>query len=189
MAPVTTAVRVLGLDRTRWARVGPHTLWSATALVAAASVLMALNRFGGALVDAPRAFLRLALVGVWGWLGLSVAIWLIAVRLPNLSGRSANRPRRGSLQHTLAAAGVAHIPLLLLGLVIFVAAAMLELLGPGLVAATFVFGFWFPAGLVTAIRHAHGLTLARALAVVAGPYVIWLLVIGRHLLGQVQHLL
>ena len=64
-----TALRWLGLDDERWARVGPQSLYSAAALVVVAFGLLALNRFGGLTTSAPRAFIRLTLVGVWGWIG------------------------------------------------------------------------------------------------------------------------
>lgn len=189
MAPVITVLRVLGLDDTKWTRVGPASLSSALALAVAASVVMALNRFGGQLIDAPRSFVRLTLVGVWGWVGLAFAVWLIATPMPVSADQAGDPPSSGSFRHTLAAVGFAHTPLLVLGLVIFVAAGLLQTLGPGLVVAVFVVGFWFPAVLTIATRHTHDLNPVRAASVVAVPYLMWLLVIGRHLLGQVQHLL
>ena len=184
-----TAIRVLGVDRARWTRVGPESILSATALAVAASVLMALNRFGGLLFDAPRSFVRMTLVGVWGWLGLAFAVWLLATPMPGKTNQGGDPVPGASFRYTLIVVGLARLPLLVLGLVIFVAANLLQILGPGLVVAVFVLGFWYPAMLATAARYANDLTLPRAIAVVVVPYLIWLLVIGRHLLGQVQHLL
>lgn len=119
MAAVTSARRLLGIDDARWARVGPTSAWPAIAIAVAASVLMALNRFGGALVDAPRSFARLTLIGVWGWLGLGIMVWLFAALI---TGHAPATTPGASLQHTLVVVGLAHTPLLLLGLAIFVAA-------------------------------------------------------------------
>jgi hypothetical protein len=181
--------RLLGLDAAKWARVGPESLWSAVALVATASFVMALNRFGGLIVDTPRSFLRLMLVGIWGWLGLALAIWLIINGARTLQSDRDEAGPPPSLQINVAALGLAHTPVLALGIVILVAAGLLEVLGPGFVAAVFVFGFWFPAGLIAATAHANRLAPLRAAVVVAVPYLIWMSIIGRHLLDRIQHLL
>jgi len=181
--------RLLGLDAAKWARVGPDSLWSAIALVATASFVMALNRFGGLIVDTPRSFLRLMLVGIWGWLGLALATWLIVSGVRTLQGGRDEAGPPPSLQINVAALGLAHTPMLALGIVILVAAGLLEVLGPGFVAAVFVFGFWFPAGLIAATAHANRLAPLRAALVVAVPYLIWMSIIGRHLLDRIQHLL
>ena len=171
--------RVLVLDSARWSRVGPGSFWSAAAVAIAASLLIALTRFGGLVLDTPRGFFRLGLTGVWGWLGLAVAVWLLGrTVLPQTS-----------LLHTMAGVGFAHFPLLALGFVIFVSAGMLQTLGPGLVVAVFVFVFWFPAALTAALKHAFATSYARALALLSLPYLLWLVTVGRRLLGQVQHLL
>ncbi|MFQ5556827.1 MAG: hypothetical protein ACE5GB_04880 [Acidimicrobiales bacterium] len=186
---VTSTLRVLGLDRGRWARVGPAAFWPAAALAVGASALLALNRFGGLVVETPRAFARMTLVGVYGWLGLTLTVWLIGSR--GRAQRDHDDPPwwSGSLQITLVAVGLAHLPLLVLGGVVLVSAGLFRILGPGLIVAIFVLSFWFPAALVTAARHTHRLSLRRAAAVVGMPYLLWLALVGRHLLGQIQHLL
>lgn len=189
MARLTPAIRVLGLDRSKWSRLGPDSLWVGAVFAVAASALIAIGRFGGLVVDAPRGFVRLTLVGVWGWLGLSLALWLLAAYGPFLTAGHARRRSQVSLRHTVTVVGYAHTSLLVLGLVIFVAANLFQLFGPGLAAAVFAIAFWFPALLTTAIRHTHQLSHPMATAVVAIAYPAWLLVIGRHLLGQIQHLL
>jgi hypothetical protein len=85
--------------------------------------ILALTRLGGLVVDAPRAVLRLMLVGVWGWVGLSVAIWLT---ITATSGSAGARP---GLVHTLAIAGIAHAPVVALGMVVFVSAGVLDHIG------------------------------------------------------------
>jgi hypothetical protein len=183
VASVTTAVRLLGLERSRWRRVGPESLWSAAGLVLVGAGILALTRLGGLVVDAPRAVLRLMLVGVWGWVGLSVAIWLTITATSGSAG-----PRPG-LVHTLAIAGIAHAPVVALGVVVFVSAGVLDLLGPGMVTAWFVFAFWFPAMLVTGAAAGLHRSVPVAAASVAAPYLVWLVVVGRHVLDRIGHLL
>ena len=65
----------------------------------------------------------------------------------------------------------------------------MQLLGPGLAVAVLVFAGLLPLALVTGVRHVFQLGLPRAVLAVAVPYVAWLLVVARHVLGQVQHLL
>lgn len=178
-----TAVRVLGLDAVRWRRVGPGRLLGAGGLAVGASGLFALNRFGGVAVDEPRAFLRMALVGVWGWLGLGTVIWLIEVATRRLTADG------DTLLRTVNIVGVAHGPVLTFGLIVLVSAGMLDFLGPGLIAAWFVFGAWFPAQLVVGVRQSTGSGLRAAMATAGVPYLLWLHFIGRHLLDRVQHLL
>ena len=159
------------------------------ALVVAASLVIAWSRFGGLAVDAPRAFLRMVLVGVWGWLGLGAGISLVGRFLSAAVALAAAGRPAPSLERTLAAVGFAHLPVLLLGVVILVGAGALQILGPSQVVAVVVFGFWFPALLVVAAGAQFGLDLLRAIVVVAVPYGCWLAFVGRHLLDQVQHLL
>lgn len=186
---MTFVAYALGLDRDRWVRLGRVSVWPAMVLVVAASVVLAWSRFGGLAVDAPRAFLRMVLVGVWGWLGLGSAIWL-AARLLRSAGRLAGSGRSTPrLERTLAVVGFAHAPVLLLGVVIVIGAGALQLFGVGQVVAVVVFGFWFPALLVAAASHSFDLDPLRAIGVVSVPYALWLPFVGRHLLERVQHLL
>lgn len=177
---MTAALRRLRLDEATWAQVGPHSWRTAGAIVVVASGMLALNRFGGLVTTAPRAFVRLTLIGVWGWVGLSLAIWIVA----RIVGR-----RRPSLAHTLAVVGWAHASVAALGGVLFVAAIILQLLGPGRIAAMFVLAFWFPAAIVAGIRSAFEVGPGRAMAVVVVPYIAWFWIVALHLLDQIEHLL
>ena len=178
--------RALGLDHERWAQLTPLSLWPAIASVVAAFVLLAFVRFGSLAADAPRAFLRLMLVGVYGWLGLGVAIWVLGEVV-----RRATSPSSSVLPlHSMfAAVGLAHRPLVALGMVVLVAGGLFDLLGPGLVMAAFVAGFWFPAILVVSVAHVQSLSPIGAASVVALPYGLWLLTVGNHFHDRIQHLL
>lgn len=177
------------LDRygERWERVEPSAVWSALAIVLAASCGLALNRFGGLAFDAPRSFVRLSLYGVWGWLGLSAAIWATATVIVRRAGDAGTR--RSPLQLMLAIVGWGHAPLGVLAIVIFVAAGLLQLLGPGLVVGAIALGVLFPLALVTGVRNVFGVTHGRAALAVVVPYGLWLAVVARPVHDQIQHLL
>lgn len=178
-----------GRTSLRWDFLDPSSVWSAIALVLLASFLMALNRFGGLAVTEPRSVLRLALVGIWGWLALTVGIWVVAGFLSRAAQTSGRPSAPASLQLTLAMVGWAHLPIAALGVVILVAAGLMQLLGPGLVVGALVVGVALPAALVTGTQHVFRLSVARAVAAVAVPYGIWLLVVVRHMFTQLRHLL
>jgi len=177
----------LGIDQARWNRVGPQSVWSAAATVTLASTLLALNRFGGLATTEPRPFVKLALIGVWGWIGLALAVWILGSLLADAGGQRGSLVT--SLIRTAAAVGLAHAPIIALTVVVFVAADMMQLFGPGLVTAVIVFAVWFPAWLLAGTRSALRISLPRATAAVALSYGAWLHVVGRHLLGQIVHLL
>lgn len=185
---MTTVLGWLRLRDATWSRLGPESVWFASLLAVGASAAIALNRFGGAVFDGPRAFVRLTPVGVWGWLALGAATWLVAVGIGRIS--SATTPNEEpNVLRTVAVVGTAHLPLFVLGLVVFGSANLLQVLGPGAVAAVFVVGFWIPAQLIVGIRVVHGLTVTSALVAVVPAYALWFLTVGQHLLGQIEHLL
>ncbi|MDX2381890.1 MAG: hypothetical protein QNM02_19290 [Acidimicrobiia bacterium] len=175
--------RALGSLRDRWAVIGPRSLWAGAAVVVAAWGLIALSRLGGLAVDAPRALARLALVGVWGWLALALAIWVGA--------QLAAPGRRGvrSLQSTLAIVGLAHTPIIVLASVVLIAAGALEVLGPGMIVAALSLAVVMPLALITGVDHVFGFGARRAAVTVVLPYTLWLVVVARGSLRQVEHLL
>lgn len=63
------------------------------------------------------------------------------------------------------------------------------MLGPGLVVAAIVFTLAVPVALVTGVRHIASSSIMRAVAIVAIPYMVRLLVVIRHELDSIQHLL
>lgn len=180
-------LRWLWIDRDRWERVGPESVASAAAVVAVFAGLTSFVRFGGLVTDAPRAFVRLTLVGIWGWILLATTIAgsAVAFRVAVARGESAT----DRLRRAFAIVGRAHLPLLVLVGVTIVAGIFLQLSGPGLLVSVFVIGVWLPAALVTGVRAATGAPWWSATAVVAGPYALWFTVIARHLLEQIGHLL
>jgi hypothetical protein len=174
-------LRLLRLDAGRWGRIGPDSLWSAMAVVVITAFLMALVRFGGLVGDAPRAFLRLMLVTVWGWIALSAAV--------AVAPRVAHQPASWHLRTTLAVVGLSHVPMLVVAIVTLVFGGMMELLGPGRFVAVFAIAAWLPASVIVGVSVTTDTPLSRATAIVVVPYALWLALVARHVLGQVEHLL
>jgi hypothetical protein len=187
---MTFVERVLATADGRWSRVEERPVWSAASLVVVAWGLIALNRIGGLALSEPRAVARLTVVGVWGWLALAVAIWSIATVGLRGSHSGIRRDRaHASLPPVLAVVGWSHLPVVALAVVVFIAAGALRILGPGLFVAVAAFSALVPFALVTGVRHVFRTSTLAAIAVVAVPYLIWLVVVVRHSLGAIQHLL
>jgi hypothetical protein len=176
--------RSLGPLQDRWTAVRPGSEWAGAAVVAVAWGLIALSRLGGLAVDAPRALTRLTVVGVWGWLALAVAIWMIAGCVAPV-----HRLDVRALQVTLAVVGLAHTPIIVLASVVLIAAGALRVLGPGLVVAVVSLVAVMPLALITGVDHVFGLGTRRAAATVLVPYAAWLAVIALPSLEQIEHLL
>ena len=174
-------VRWLRLDdrtRTRWSL--SSTVSGVAALTVGSYAVLAFDRFGLQGFSEPRGPARLVLVGFYGWIGLTVAAWLTA-------GRSIRGP--GTLSRLFRLLGHAHVPLLALAVVIQGLSITGQIQGPARTVAIFTILFWMPAMLVKATRTALGLDSPAALLAVGGPYLLWLLIVGRYLLDQVGHLL
>ena len=177
---MSVPARVLRLDRDRWLWLrddaGPG---GAGAIVLGAYLLLAFSRFGW--TDfAIRPTTRFMLTGFYGWLWLAVSAWLVA--------RVASRSRV-SLFSVIRLTGHAHVPLLLLAVLIQLVSVALNFTDAAHWPAVFVGSFWLPAQLAQAVATASGLSLRRAVLVAVGPYLLWVAVVGRHLWLQVGHLL
>ena len=68
----------LRIDPGTWTRVQVEHLHRRILTVLGAFVLAAWNRFGAQGFLGPRAPLRMLLIGLWGWIALSVVVWLVA---------------------------------------------------------------------------------------------------------------
>ncbi len=175
-----------GLHPQRWRTITPQMFFVGAFTVFGASVVLAFNRFGGLVFNSPQQFAQMLLFGIWGWLFLGTGIWVAGRIVVDKVSSNADQP---SLVKTLTTVGFAHRPVLILGAVLFISAGLLQVTGPGLVVAVVAFGVWFPALLTLSVQHSRYIELRDALVVVVIPYAIWLAVVGRHLLGQVAHLL
>ena len=177
---MTTLTRVLQLheDRWRWLedRASPA---GAAAVVIGSYLVFAFDRFGWP-DFAVRPTARLLLTGFYGWVGLAVAGWAIA-RL----GLSVSAPLRDFVRLV----GHAHLPLLVVGLLIQVVSVMFAVEGVAMGPALFVAAFWLPALLVAAVAAAADLSYRRAALVVVVPYLVWAGVVGRWVWRLLGHLL
>ncbi len=176
-------LRPLRLDASTWLPPRRATVVGAAVASISAFTLLALNRFGGQGIATPRAPVRFVLTGFYSWIALAGLLWLSA-RFTNHSNGSFQ-----TLRQFVTLSGAAHFPVIVLGLVLFVSVGLFQLVGPGLVAAVFVFAFWMPAMLVAGTKWVFGLRIGRAMGVVAVPYLAWLATTGRYVLSLVGHLL
>ncbi len=178
---MTPVARLLRLDRRTWQGLGATgTITAASLATLGAFAVFAFDRFGIQALVAPRPTLRLLLTGFYGWVWLAGTVW-IAARFALASAARFDR--------VLRLFGYAHLPLLAVALTIQVTSVTLRWNGPGLVFGWFTVSFWMPALLVAATRQTVGIDTSLAVLIVAGPYVGWLLVIGRTLASQLGHLL
>ncbi|MFT7475892.1 MAG: hypothetical protein ACI81L_002838, partial [Verrucomicrobiales bacterium] len=102
----------LRIDNGTWSRVQAETLPRRSLTVVAAFALAAWNRFGAQAVLGPRSPVRMILIGTYGWILLTLVIWLIAQR------REFSVPGTPlySLQRAATSLTVAHFPLIILGM-------------------------------------------------------------------------
>lgn len=177
---MTAVARVLQIheDRWRWLEYQASVL-GATSVVLSSYLLFAFIRFGWP-DFALRPTVRLLLIGLYGWIGLALAAWAIS----RLMFSTTASPR-----DMVRLTGHAHLPLLVVGVVIQVAAVMVAGGAVAFWVALFVATVWMPALLVAAVAAATGLARRRAALVVAGPYALWALVVGRHVWRLLEHLL
>jgi hypothetical protein len=178
---MTPVARTLRFDHDTWRSYQSQaSLGWAFVVAMGAYAILAFDRFGVQGVTAPRGTVRLLLTGFYGWLWLAAAAWVI--------GRfvlGADTP----FATVFRLYGYAHLPLVILAVVIQVFSVAFRASGPALLVALFAGVFWMPALLVAATSQAFAIDRRRALAVVAAPYLVWLLVVGRSLYIQVGHLL
>lgn len=178
---MSAVIRLFRLDVPAWERVSRiGTMASAVATAVGAFAFFAFDRFGFQAFIAPRATVRMLLVGFYGWLGLSGLAWLIAKR---------TRAKNVAFGEVLRIYGYAHLPLLLLGFTIQMVAVVVQVLGPSLLFAQFVILIWLPASLVAATRYVFDVDVRNAVAIIAVPYGLWVLAVGGYLWRQVGHLL
>ncbi|MEM7326411.1 MAG: hypothetical protein AAF531_25220 [Actinomycetota bacterium] len=197
----------LRLTVDRWAAVAQASPFRATLTVVGAWLILAWNRFGFQGVEQPRVMIRFALIGVWGWLGLTAVIALVVLVLRPLivaggdEARAADHVANGTVPRwpdvagrLLQVSGLSHVALLVLAIAIQIGQAVpIPLIVPLLTALVLL--AWFPGMLVIATTEAvlrQGRGIARPVtitAVVVPVYVVWLATVGRYLVEQLGHLI
>ena len=177
---MTVAARALRLDEPTWRGL---SVWAtpvgAGLVVLSAYLVFAFDRFGWP-DFAVRPTVRLMLTGLYGWIGLAAASWLIARRVFASSGAASMLIRL---------TGHAHLPLLFVAVFIQVVSVTLDISNMARWPALFAGLFWMPAMLVNALAVSSGLDRPRAALAVAVPYLVWVAVVGRLLWRHLHHLL
>ncbi len=181
MAAVTGGSELFRLDRGTWERYHRGVSIAPAVLVAiGAYAVFAFDRFGFTAIVQPRASVRLVLVGFYGWLGLAALAWVIGRFLVD---------REVSFASLFRLYGFAHLPLAVVAVTIQFTSMLLQILGPASAIAFLVVALWMPWLLIAATRQAFDIETRRAILLIAVPYVVWLMVVGRILNDQLGHLL
>lgn len=177
---MTKTMRLLQLDDLTWSTIGYQELPGRVLTVFFAYGIMAWNRFGLLSFTAPRAPVRLVLIGIYSWAAIATVFWLAARRI-----------ERGTVQPKDAAiaAAIVHIPLVALGFFMAIVAGFARVLGPGTIVGIFVVGLWMPALTTRALHDVGGLKWSSSLVVAALVQILWLVGTGRYLHNLVGHLL
>ena len=165
-------------DTWRWLE-SEASLLGTTSLVVTTYTLLAVDRFGWP-IDAPRATVRLILLGVYGWLGLALSSWAIA--------RIVKRRPVGPLT-LVRLAGHAHLPILPIAAMVLIFAVNLDIVGIWRWSALFAGTVWMPAMLTRAVSAGAEVGLREAAMIVTLPYAAWVITVGLHLWSQLAHLL
>lgn len=175
-----TLARALRIDGGTWYWLESEASWAGSiAIMLGAYLILAFDRFGWPdFALGPTA--QWMVVGVVGWLWLALAPWLTVAM--------SDRPV-GSLRSVLVLVGHAHLPLLLVAVVIQVVTVNFNVTGVALLPAAFVAVFWMPAMLVGAVSAALELEARRAIALATVPYLLWVALLGRPLWDQLAHLM
>lgn len=173
---------LLGVHPVSWEQSDSDRLTGAVLIAVGGWAIMAWNRLGVLAFTTPRSGVRFVLIGFYAYLGMALAVAAVA-RLVDPKPVSIAQLRR-----TVQVIGLAHRPLLVIGLVVQISALIAPLTSLAPIAAWLSFGLWMPAMLVGAVRWVRGISSGQALLIVSVPYLLWLLTAGRFLLDRVGHL-
>lgn len=176
--PLTDALR---LNAWRWDHALLRTTPGPFMIPVAAWVLIGWTRLGGFVLTEPQAFVRFLLIGIYGWLGLGLAMWLVALVVVS--------EQRPSIWSFFRIAGNGHLPVLTAAFIVAFIAGLLGVAGIGLWISGVMVGLWMPTMLTAGVMHATGLSLARAAVVAIVPQLVWLATVGRRAADQLSHLL
>ncbi len=186
----------LRLSPDSWRLAAPGDLkWPAITVIGG-WLLLSWIRLGPQALFNPRAMMRFVLVGVYGWLGLGVGLWLVAMttRWLRPGGRARSPGSELAWPSSIAAelgcrvrlAGMAHQTLVAAAFVVY----FLQLVPQGLlttIVAVIPVLLWMPGQLVAAVAFVD----RRPMRAAAAPTLIvwggWLATAGWYLMARVGH--
>lgn len=177
--PWAEPARAVWLSRDRWLEVGGESWGPALLILFGAWLLMAWNRLGLQGFSAPRIGVRYLLVGFYGWVGMTVVI----IGLARLTGVD----RRADPLTLARVVGRTHQPMVIVGFLVQIT-QVLPIQIFSTVAVAIVFGFWMPGQLLVGSAATFDAPTRRLVIPVLVAYGLWLLIVGRFLLGQLGHL-
>lgn len=180
---------LLRLTAARWDAIAPDSPWRAATVVIGAWLIMAWSRFGFQGLTVPRVMVRFVLIGVYGWLGLALVLWVGRALVDRLAGGTTHGPGvGGSPIRLLQITGLSHQAVLVLGLAVLIGQAIpIPLVVPALAAFTVV--VWIPGALLAATISADGGVRRPSIGVTGLGYLLWLVTAGRYLFDQIEHLI
>ncbi len=174
----------LRLSRQRWDDIEVDELSRPVMIVVAAWVVLAWGRFGSQAFVGMRAYSRFVLVGVYGWLGLTAVLWLIA--------RRRSRSSEGGDEHDLGIrrllikVGQAHQPLVAGALILqFLQVAPHSVLNT---AIGYVMVAWMGPQLVAAVASFERRSILAVVAPTLAAWSLWLATVGWYLEMRLGHL-
>ncbi len=168
----------------RWDDMEIDHLGRPAATVLGAWALLAWARFGPQLIDDMRAVLRFVLVGVYGWLALSVLIFL-ALRVLNRRTDGLD-PTPLSLEATTAKVGLAHQALAVGGFAMQIFQILPFPIVTSVIAVTSV--IWMGAQLTGAVASLQQRQWLATAPLAMTAWLAWLAVIGTYLWSRLGHL-
>ncbi len=179
----------LRISRDRWDDMEIDHLGKPTATVVGSWTLMAWVRFGPQLIDDIRAVARFVLVGVYGWLALSLLIYL-AARF--VAGRLSAQQESGpvgappGLEATVAKVGLAHHALAVGGFAIQILQILPIALLTSLVAVASV--IWMGGQVVAAVASLQQRRWIDSTPAALTAWLAWLAIVGTYLWDRLGHI-
>ncbi len=166
----------LRLNRRRWEDLDDDHLGWPALVVFGSWLILSWARFGSHAITAPRAVTRFVLVGVYGWIGLTVVFWLVArFRGPV------------TLQSGAAAVGRAHQPLLFAALTLQI--FQILLVGPLNTLLAIGAAVWMAGQVNGALAFHQRRPAFSALPGALAVWIPWAATAGYYLWLRLSHLI
>ena len=179
---------LLRLGEGRWAlAMAP---WSRSPVVVpiATAVAMAWTRFGGLVFSDIRALVCFILVGVYGWLGLGLLLWLVVLAVRRSRPHEVPDDAVVTPGRFVRISGYAHVPLLITAFGLAFVAGLLDVVFVGIWFLIAGMVLWMPAMVTAGVLHAGAArSPLQAAAIAAGPILLWLLTVGWWMASRLSH--